>query len=95
MRTRARRDASEAPIIQALELKGWSVFRLNDPGFPDLLVARRGVVRLLEVKSKRGAVNPRQAALHRRLFANGVPVHVVRNQDEAIEAVRGLAEATP
>jgi hypothetical protein len=91
MRWAAARDANEAPIVQALELKGWSVFKLSSPGMPDLLCIRRGRMVLLEVKTPKGELKPAQVKTFQRMKAAGYGVAIVRTPSEAVEAV---AEAT-
>lgn len=97
MRCAAKRDANEKPIMQALQLAGWSVFPISAPGFPDLFCVRNGAVRLVEVKQPKGKLTEAQVALHQRLKAAGLTVHVVRDVQEALTAVgvvqrRGLRE---
>lgn len=57
-------------------------------GAPDLLVYRAGRHALLEVKAGKGRVSDAQSEMHARLAAQGWPVHVVRSQDEAMDALR-------
>lgn len=91
MRWAAKRDANEGAIIQALNLAGWVCFRISDAGFPDLLIVRHGLVRLVEVKAKGGSLTPAQRMLHLKFQAAGLLVHVVRSPEEAVAAVRGVA----
>lgn len=93
MRFAAKRDSNERPIIAALQLAGWSVFQVSATGFPDLLCARRGEVRLLEVKTAKGKLEPAQVKLHQRMEAAGLKVHVVRTPDEALAAVGAVKRA--
>lgn len=46
-----RRDVNEPAIVAALERAGACVAKLGDAGVPDLLVAYRGTMYLLEVKN--------------------------------------------
>ena len=65
MRRAAKRDANEADIVAALERIGCVVRRVNDPGLPDLLVARGGTWLPIEVKDKGGKLTASQADLMR------------------------------
>lgn len=87
MRYAAKRDANEAEIVRALELSGWTVIPVSDTGVMDLLCIRRGVVRLLEVKSAKGKRTPAQEKTFARIHAAGGTVHVVRTPAEALHAV--------
>ena len=52
VRRRARVDANHAEVKAALKAAGWTVVdcaRIGS-GFPDLLLARRGVIRMVEIK---------------------------------------------
>lgn len=100
MRRAAKRDANEAAIVTALERVGCSVARLNDPGVPDLLVARHGAMWLLEVKmpagSKGGTSGRELTDEQRRWWAawrGPVPV-IVRSVEEAL-AVVGVNVSAP
>lgn len=92
MRWAAKRDANEPEVRQALELAGWKTFQLAMPGWPDLLCVRGRPpsvrVRLVEVKTKSGRLNPAQVLFFPILAAVGLPVAVVRNREEALEAVK-------
>jgi hypothetical protein len=93
VRRAAKRDANEAAIVDALERVGCSVARLNDPGVPDLLVARHGSMWLLEVKmpagSKGGTAGRELTPEQRRWWASwrGPQPHVVRSIEEALTVV--------
>ena len=80
----SRVDANHGEIVQALRALGWTVkstATMRD-GFPDLLVARRGVLKQVEVKdgskppSKR-ALTPDEARYHAELSAAGCPVVIL------------------
>jgi len=85
----AQRDKAEPAVVQALQLAGWTVEKVSAKGFPDLLCVRRGVVVLLEVKSKGGRMKPAQVKLHARLRAAGLVVAIVTTPAEALDAVAG------
>lgn len=89
MRWDAQRDKAEPAVVQALQLAGWTVEKVSAKGFPDLLCVRRGVVVLLEVKSKGGRMKPAQVKLHARLRAAGLVVAIVTTPAEALDAVAG------
>lgn len=89
MRRAAKRDSSEGAIVAALEATGWTVEKVSSPGFPDLVCVRRGVVVLLEVKSRGGEMEPKQVALHGRWERAHYLIPVVQTPEEALEAVRG------
>jgi hypothetical protein len=82
-------------IVEAAALLGWRVHhdRRSDlarqqghAGFPDVVLARRGVVRFLELKSDRGQLSTDQFAWSRDLPA----LEVVRpaDLDSVIESLR-------
>lgn len=89
-----RVDEIQADIVDALREVGASVFLLHEVGrgCPDLLVGHRGQTYLLEVKSARGRLGPRQREWAERW--RGHPVCVVRSVDEALEAVGVVENAT-
>lgn len=87
MRHAAKRDDVEPAIVQALELAGWTVIKVSDEGFPDLVCLRRGVIRLLECKGPGKGLTLAQQKAFPRIEAGGVPVHVVHTPAEALLAV--------
>jgi len=95
MRLAAKRDATEAGIIAALQLAGWSVIRLSDTGAPDLLAIRHGVVRPIECKSPGGELTPAQRKAFVRWEVAGLPVVVARTPEEALAATGAGTAATP
>jgi hypothetical protein len=58
------------------------------PGFPDLICMQRGLVAFLEVKAAKGRVSDNQVEMHEEIERHGLPVAVVRSQDEAAEFLR-------
>ena len=80
-----KRDANEKAIVQALERVGATVFRLSEPGCPDLLVGWRGQWFPLEVKAADGTLTPLQSVT---LTATGVTI--VRSVDDALLALQVL-----
>lgn len=82
----AKRDANEPCVIAAFEAMGCMVKRLDMPC--DLLVNIRGVVHMVEVKTKRGTLTKSQAADFQYW-----PIHIIRTVDEAIALVQGARRA--
>ena len=80
--------------MAALEVAGWAVLRLSDPGVPDLACVRHGVTVWLEIKSPGGAMEPGQPELHRRMEAAGAVVPVVTSPEEALRAVKWAARGS-
>jgi soluble P-type ATPase len=78
-----RVDANHREITKALEAIGCSVqsMAMIGHGCPDLLVARRNQIAILEIKSGNGQLNPAQVAWRRTW---GSVVYVVRTVDEAL-----------
>lgn len=94
MRRAARRDASEGPIVRALEAAGVSVWRLDRP--VDLLAGFRGVTHLLEAKTPGTSYGKRLNA-NQQNFADGwkgAPVHRVSTPEEALRAVGAMKDET-
>ncbi len=79
-----KRDANEGEIIDALRAVGAHVRSISAPGLPDLLVLHRGVVTLMECKSRTG----RATSAQERLSAEGWPVVVVRTPEAALQAIQ-------
>ena len=82
-----RRDSNEREVIDALAAIGAAVLPLSGAGVPDLLVAYRGRLYLLEVKGPKGTLTPEQQATAAMLGHASVPVHVVRNAEDALKAI--------
>ncbi|MFL5409475.1 MAG: hypothetical protein ACJ79O_26960 [Myxococcales bacterium] len=90
MRRAAKRDDSEAAIVQALEQGGWAVSRVNGiPGFPDLIVARGGEMHLIECKTKNGTLTEAQEEFHR--LWTGPPILVFRSVEDVVAWLGGDA----
>lgn len=87
MRRAAKRDDNEALIVTVLQSAGWTVVRVSDAGAPDLLVARNGVLTLMEVKGPKGTLTDTQKVAFERLAGAGVQVQVVRSPQEALGVV--------
>jgi hypothetical protein len=77
-----KRDANEEEIVDALRRVGAHVFRISEPGAPDLLVAWRGRWIPMEVKSPTGILTVLQEG------SIGAAVYpIVRTVDEALKAL--------
>lgn len=86
LRHAARVDRNQKRIVDALVQAGCSVCHLKgEKGLPDLLVGRRGLTYLLEVKTETGKLNAAQIDWHQHW--RGRPPVVVRTRREALEAV--------
>lgn len=82
-----KRDANEAPIVQALEAIGVKVKRISEKGFADLVCWHpRCGVRLLEVKGPKGRATTAQYVA----LAEGWPVITVRSIDDALRLFTGV-----
>lgn len=91
MRRASRVDNTQSQIVLALRQAGafvWDCSRLGN-GFPDLLVAHRGTLYLLECKSPGGRLTPREQEFIQRC---PVPVHIVYSPEDALRAVGILEE---
>ena len=83
-------DANAQAIIDGLRVLGHFVVpvRSSDPGVPDIGVYARGQWTWLEVKTAKGRLRDAQVSWRERAEGRGVRVAVVRNLDEALEALR-------
>jgi len=80
----ARRDANEPEIIEALQAVGAKVMQLDEF---DLLVGFRDKLYMLEVKTKTGRLNKKQAALFREWAGH---IWIVRSVDEALRRIGAI-----
>lgn len=83
MRKRARVDANQREIREALESVGWKVkstASLGD-GFPDLICARGHDVRLVEVKQLKGKLTEDQQKF---IVRDGWPVKILYSVEDAL-----------
>lgn len=91
MRRRARLDANHEEIVKVIREMGASVeslARLGD-GFPDLLVGISDrVMILVEIKSERGGLTPKQAEWCDRW--KGPEPCIVRSVDDAVTLISNL-----
>ena len=91
MRRAARTDANHASIRDTLRAHGWTVWDLSSAGngCPDLLAAKHGVLKLIEVKdgSKKPSarkLQPAQVKLHEAFAAAGCPIVVIERVDQIL-----------
>lgn len=86
----ARRDKNQPEIIRAFEHLGYQVINIAAaghvvPGLPDLLVARNGIVALVEVKSAGGKLTPPEQVFHRKYAwqtGGQFPIFTVWTEDD-------------
>ena len=88
-----KRDNSERGIVRALTAIGCAVQPLSGKGVPDLLVAYRGKLLLLECKAPlgpKGGSSGRDLTPDQEAWMSKWPtdVWIVRTADDAIAAVR-------
>ena len=84
MRTKAKRDANESDIIDALRSIGATVQPISETNVPDLLVGFRGVNLLMEVKIPKGKLSTGQKSWHDTWEGQRA---VVRSVDEALSVL--------
>ena len=89
MRHAAKRDETEAAIMDALRADGWVVSQLSGEGVPDLVASKHGRWELFECKSKGGSLT---AAQREFIRTHKAPVWVVSSAEEALEVARKLAD---
>lgn len=86
LRHNPARDKSEAAIVEALRAVGWRVWSVSGSGLPDLLILRRGVLKMLECKSKGGRLTTTQVKFHDDVRDERIDsVHIVYTIDEIRE----------
>ena len=89
MKKYGRIDANQHEIAAGLRKVGCEVLSLAamGNGCPDLLVNHAGQLTILEVKDGDKPPSRQKLTPHQIKFKQRWPVHVVRNLDEAIQAV--------
>lgn len=89
MRHKPRLDQNHAQIVAVFRKLGCSVQSLAGVGggCPDLLIARCGEMRLVEVKSPKGGFTPDQVEWQHRWNAQ---VDTVRTVEEAVGLVNSM-----
>lgn len=90
MRRAAKIDGNQGAIVAAMRAVGASVESLAPigKGCPDLLVAFRRAMFLMEVKDGKAEPNELQKRWHIAWCAD---VHVVRSPDEALQVIGAIA----
>lgn len=76
-----KRDANEQAIVDALKAVGAHVTRLSGEGAPDLLIAHRGRLWAVEVKSGKGKRTKAQEQTN---------WPIVRSVDEALKVIGAI-----
>ena len=90
------RDANEPEIVGELRARGCIVAPLSGSAVPDLLVGHAGRWILLEVKTGAGKLTGAQARWHKHARGAGLPVHVVRTPEQALDALEiNVCRSTP
>lgn len=96
MRRAAKRDVSEPEIVTALEQCGFSVERISQSHFPDLMVGFRRRMWLIECKSSDKGYG-KDLNVNQKKFADrwrGTPIVILRSAQDAIDwAVQVASEA--
>ena len=91
MRYAAKRDATEAAIVDALETFGCVVVALSQKGIPDLLVRTPDDrTHVVECKAPRGTRTPAQLTFIKKWG----PVPLLRSPEEAVKWVIGSCRRT-
>jgi hypothetical protein len=82
----AKVDANQEQVVTALRAAGASVQSLAPigKGCPDILVAFRSAMYLMEIKRVKGKTNELQNKWH---IGWNAPVHVVYGPDDALRAI--------
>ena len=83
MRTAAKRDANERPIIEALRRIGATVYVAKEPC--DLIVGHKGRTVLLEVKGPGGTLTKAQQDFFAHFTGEA---YIVQSIDQALEVLR-------
>ena len=79
-----RTDANHKEITEAFKTLGYSVFDTakTGGGFPDIVVGKNGVNYLVEIKTAKGKLNPKQKAFHKKWLGK---IYIVKSINEVIE----------
>jgi hypothetical protein len=98
MRRACRTDANQTQMVSELEAVGYLVIDCSAvaqliPGFPDLLLARRGELKLAEIKTEEGTLTNEQVIFNRRLEPFGIKPAILRNFDDVLKLAGGKRAA--
>lgn len=98
MRLASRKDANQGVIVSTLRQLGFYVLDCSGvgrviPGFPDLILARRGALHLVEVKTGTGELRAEQTIFHKALEPFGIRIPVLRTVDDAVAFAGGRLAA--
>lgn len=92
-----RVDANHWAVFKTFKQLGWCVISTADlgGGFPDLVAAKRGVLKLIEVKDgkKRPSarkLTPCEADYHQMMAAAGCPVVIIESEQQVIDLDRSI-----
>lgn len=87
-----RVDRNHWEIFTTLKRLGWTVISTADlgGGFPDLVAARAGVIKLIEVKdglkpASARMLTPAERDYHAQMLAAGCPVVILTSIEDAVK----------
>jgi hypothetical protein len=88
-RRACRVDANQPELVALLQRLGFhvedcSAFAQIRPGWPDLILARRGLLIPAEIKTEDGRETSHQTILHKQWETHGVIVPILRNEDDVL-----------
>lgn len=81
----------ERPACAYAESRGWfeaKIAKSNKNGMPDRIFHRRGFTLYIEFKAPGEKPTPQQIRRHEQLRAQGIPVHVIDNLEDARAVLR-------
>lgn len=81
----------ERPACAYAESRGWfeaKIAQSNKNGMPDRIFHRRGFTMYVEFKRPGEKPTPQQIRRHEQLRAQGIPVHVIDNLEDARAVLR-------
>lgn len=90
----AKRDKSEAAIVDYLKIRGCFVHRLSAKDLPDLLVGWCGRWLLMEIKTGNKPLTPGQEAFQMEANRRGLPGFTVRDIEDARDILERVSRLT-